>query len=153
MPTVHYVKQGLLMRHGLAPPRASITNRPTAVETSLSSQQADTNKAISTTQPTATTAVGPRAIHTASVPYIKVIVNWGFLRRHGFAPSRASIAKRSTAVETSLLSQQADTKKVISTTHSTAIKAVGPCAIHTASVLYIKAFDGTITPRAQKSAT
>ena len=31
MPTMHYVKRGFLRRHGLAPPKASITTMPTAV--------------------------------------------------------------------------------------------------------------------------
>lgn len=139
MPTVHYVKRRLFRRHGLAPPGVTITNRPTAV---------DTKKADTTTQSTATTAVGPRSIHASSPPYIKAIVNRGFLRQHGIAPSSVTITKRSTAVRASLLPQQADAKEDTSATHQTAIKAVGPRAIHAASGPYINAIDGTTTPRA-----
>ena len=49
MPTVHYVKRGFLRRHSLAPPEVTITNMPTAVD----KKNTDT-----TTQSTATTAVG-----------------------------------------------------------------------------------------------
>ena len=49
MPTVHYVKRGLYRRHGLAPPEITITKMPTTV---------DKKKADTTTQLTATMAVG-----------------------------------------------------------------------------------------------